>query len=313
MILVSIDANPAPPGAFVGSLKAADGTTLRYARFEPPPNRKGTVCVLQGRAEFIEKYFEVATELRARGFAVVTLDWRGQGLSDRKLKDPRKGHVSDFRDYDRDLDAFVKQVLLPDCPPPYYALAHSTGATILLRAAHRGRRWFERIVVTAPLIDVANLPSPRTAKFAARLMRGLGFGTSYIPRGGATAQGLQLFPGNLVTSDPVRYARNAAIIEAHPALGTGSPTIGWVNAAFRAMQELQSASVARNLRQPLLVVAAGQDRIVSSPAIERFALRLRTGAQVVIPGAMHEILMERDVYRAQFWAAFDAFVPGSGA
>jgi lysophospholipase len=31
----------------------------------------------------------------------------------------------------------------------------------------------------------------------------------------------------------------------------------------------------------------------------------------VIPGARHEILMERDAIRAQFWAAFDAFIPGS--
>jgi lysophospholipase len=31
----------------------------------------------------------------------------------------------------------------------------------------------------------------------------------------------------------------------------------------------------------------------------------------VIPGARHEILMERDVIREEFWAAFDAFIPGS--
>jgi alpha-beta hydrolase superfamily lysophospholipase len=38
---------------------------------------------------------------------------------------------------------------------------------------------------------------------------------------------------------------------------------------------------------------------------------LRAGALVTIPGARHEMMMERDVYRSQFWAAFDAFVPGS--
>ena len=58
---------------------------LRFARFAPPPGRKGTVCVFPGRAEFIEKYFEVVRDLRARGFAVATIDWRGQGLSDRAL------------------------------------------------------------------------------------------------------------------------------------------------------------------------------------------------------------------------------------
>ena len=32
---------------------------------------------------------------------------------------------------------------------------------------------------------------------------------------------------------------------------------------------------------------------------------------IVIPGARHEILMEREAIREQFWAAFDAFIPGS--
>ena len=36
------------------------------------------------------------------------------------------------------------------------------------------------------------------------------------------------------------------------------------------------------------------------------------GALVTIDGARHEIMMERDIYRAQLWGAFDAFVPGSG-
>ena len=31
----------------------------------------------------------------------------------------------------------------------------------------------------------------------------------------------------------------------------------------------------------------------------------------MIAGAKHEILQEQDRYRAQFWAAFDAFVPGT--
>ena len=108
MTLVSIPANPVPEGAITGTVQTSDGRALRFARFPPPPGRKGTVCLFQGRAEFIEKYFEVVRDLQARGFAVATLDWRGQGLSDRALSDRRKGHVKDFSEYDRDLDAFMK-------------------------------------------------------------------------------------------------------------------------------------------------------------------------------------------------------------
>ena len=61
----------------------------------------------------------------------------------------------------------------------------------------------------------------------------------------------------------------------------------------------------------MLIVAAGRDRLVSTPAIETFAIHLRAGSHVVIPGAEHEIMMEQDQMRSQFWAAFDAFVPGT--
>src|ERR1700679_2512315 len=137
MKLVSIPANPVPDNFVTGALKTPDGVTLRFARWLPPAGRRGTVCIFQGRSEWIEKYFETVRDLRARGFAVASLDWRGQGLSDRALKDRRKGYVRNFADYDLDLETFMREVVLPDCPPPIFAIGHSTGATVLIRAAHR--------------------------------------------------------------------------------------------------------------------------------------------------------------------------------
>jgi lysophospholipase len=55
MQLISIPANPIPDDVVVGAIKTPDGVSLRFARFAPPPGRKGTVCVFPGRAEFIEK------------------------------------------------------------------------------------------------------------------------------------------------------------------------------------------------------------------------------------------------------------------
>src|SRR5882757_746346 len=103
MTLVSIPANPVPEDVVTGNLKTPDGVSLRTVRWAPPPGRKGTVCLFQGRAEFIEKYFETVRDLHARGFAVATLDWRGQGLSERALSDHRKGYVENFSQYDTDL------------------------------------------------------------------------------------------------------------------------------------------------------------------------------------------------------------------
>src|SRR5262245_27535708 len=171
MTLVSIPANPVPDGAVTGTLKTPDGVSIRFARFAPPPGRKGTVCLFQGRAEFIEKYFETVRDLRARGFAVATLDWRGQGLSERMLSNPRKGYVGSFAEYDIDLHTFINEVVLPDCPPPIFALAHSMGATVLLRAARQGHRWFDRMVLLAPLIGLPGLRRSAFTRITVKTMR----------------------------------------------------------------------------------------------------------------------------------------------
>jgi lysophospholipase len=286
--------------------------TLRFARWAPPAGRKGTVCLFPGRAEFIEKYFETVRDLRARGFAVAMIDWRGQGLSERALSNPLRGYVRSFDEYSTDVATFVQEVVLPDCPPPVFALAHSMGASILLRAAYEGHRWFDRMVLLAPMIGLpGTVRRSLPTRLTVRAMRLLGLGGAYVPGGDASVMMQRPFLGNLLTSDPVRYARNMAVLEAEPRLAIGWPTVGWADAAFKVMKELSDPSYASKIRQPILIIAAGQDAIVSTPAIDNFAMRLRAGSRLIVPGARHELLQEQDRFRMQVLAAFDAFVPGT--
>ena len=311
MTLVSIPANPVPENATAGTIKTPDGAELRFARWAPPSGRKGTVCVFTGRSEMIEKYFETVRDLRDRGFAVAIIDWRGQGHSSRRLRDSRKGYVRSFSDYELDVETFVTQVVLPDCPPPYFALAHSMGGTVLLRLAHAGKRWFDRVVLSAPMIDLPGNRTALPARLLLRVMRIAGQGGRTVPGGSDEISGLAPFVNNPLTSDPVRYARNAAIIEEDPTLGIASPTVAWADAAFSAMMTFRGMTYPSQIRQPILMLAASSDTVVSTAAIEEFAYHLRAGSHLVIAGAKHEILQEQDRYRAQFWAAFDAFVPGT--
>lgn len=309
--LVSIPANPVPEDAVSGTIKTPDGAELRFARWAPPAGRKGTVCVFTGRGEQIEKYFETVRDLRDRGFAVAALDWRGQGHSSRRLRDPRKGYVRDFADYEADVEAFVQQVVLPDCPPPYFALAHSMGGAVMLRVAHSGKRWFDRIVLSAPMIDLPGRTTSLPVRLLVRALRMMGRGGNYVPGGNDVITGTTPFINNQLTSDPVRYARNAAIIDDDPTLGIASPTVAWADTAFKAMVGFRALNYPSQIRQPILMMAASHDTVVSTAAIEEFAYHLRGGSHLVIAGAKHEILQEQDRYRAQFWAAFDAFVPGT--
>ena len=311
MELVFTPDNPAPPGPVASTIRASDGMAIRVARWHPSGPSRGTVLVCQGRAEFIEKYFEVARELLERDLTVVVFDWRGQGLSGRELDNSRKGHIDDFLLYERDLEALAAQVLEPFCPKPWFALGHSMGGAILLSQSRAGRSPFERLVLCAPLIDIHGLRRPRAARFLVEALDIVGLGGMFAPGGGATAAITRDFKTNILTSDEARYRRMANVVAASPAVGLGAPTIGWINAAFRCLRQFEDPEFAPRTPTPTLVIAAGDERLVSLPAIERFATRLKAGRLIVIPHARHEILMERDVFREQFWAAFDAFVPGA--
>ena len=305
--------NPVPPGARLVPVETADGVPLRAATWRPTTRTvKGTVCLLQGRAEFIEKYFETVSDLRARGFCVVAFDWRGQGDSGRQVGDARKGHVRRFDDYRLDLLAVAEQVLVPTMPEPHFALAHSMGGAVALTGAAEGWLPFRRLVVLAPMLGIRMVRWPAGASVLARALHGLGLGRLYIPFGKPTSIATKPFAGNRLSTDPARYARNAEAARAIGAGAVGDPTIAWLAAAFRAMRRLALPATIRRIRTPCLIVAAGADPVCSTPATERFAARLKTGHLIVLPGARHEILTECDAVRADFWAAFDAFVPGHG-
>lgn len=300
----------APAGAVVARIEARDGIKLRTARWSCGEGARGTVAILQGRAEFIEKYCEVVGELLDRRFDVVVLDWRGQGLSQRLLRNRNKGHVGHFRAYQHDLDALREEVLEPFCPRPWFGLGHSMGGAILLDQARAGRSPFERLVLTTPMIALYGLRLPRSTRGLARGLTMLGFGRAFIPGGSGRSYMLRGFAGNVLTSDPGRYARTAAFVEAIPDVAIGDPTIRWVREAFRLMRRFEDPDFPMAIETPTLIVAAGRDQVTETASIERFASRLKCGRCITLPGAEHEILMEHPIFRERFWAAFDAFVPG---
>jgi lysophospholipase len=305
-------ANPEPKGTVVMDVMTADGVRLRAARWRTTARVcKGTICLATGRGEFIEKYFEVIGELRRRGFAVVAFDWRGQGGSERSLPNPRKGDIRDFSEYQRDLAAITSHILVPLMPRPWFGLTHSMGGAIYLSAAHDGTAPFARMVLSAPMIDLVVSEGKSWPRALALFLRAIGLGRDFLPGGGETSAMTKPFADNMLTSDPVRYARNAEAAAQVALLAIGDPTVRWVDAALRVIRSFKAPRYPLELRMPMLVIAAGADRLVSTPATGRFCARMKGGHAIVIPSARHEILMERDDIRDAFWAAFDAFIPGT--
>jgi lysophospholipase len=312
MNLFSLPINPAPNGAEIIQFYGYDGLKLRAARWKPTRGPvRGTMCLFPGRGETIEKYFEVIADLRRRGFAVAIMDWRGQGGSGRKLSNPRKGHVMAFTEYDRDLARFMADVVQPALPAPYIAMGHSLGGNILLRNAQDESSPFARMILVSPMIEIhQNLLTTTTAKARAYTESACaaGFATSYVRGGNDTPEEMKPFEETVLTYDPVRYSRNRAIVEQAPDLAIGSATIGWLRAALRSCSLLQRPAYPKLVTVPMLVFAAANDRVVSAKAIETFAVQLKVGGHILMPGSRHEILQESDLVRERFWAAFDAYM-----
>lgn len=304
--------NPVPPGGTLVAVGTRDDCTLRAAHWPTTARTvRGTVCLLQGRAEFIEKYYETIQELRGRGFHVVAFDWRGQGESDRRIDDPHKGHVARFDDYRLDLRAVAETILVPSMPGPHVCLAHSMGACVALIGALDGWLPFARIVALAPMLSIRMVRWPGGASALARALHRLGLGRRYVLFGGPVSIVTKPYPGNRLSRDPARYARNAAAARQVGAGAVGDPTITWLAEAFRAMARLADPGAPARIGVPTLIVAPGADPVCGTPEAERFASRVKAGHVLVLPDARHEILSERDAIRQDFWAAFDAFVPGS--
>jgi lysophospholipase len=293
-------------------IAAKSGAALRIATF---PARlatdRGRVCVLlNGQTEFIEKYFEVIDELRGRGFAVATMDWRGQGGSMRTLNNPMKVHVTDFKEYDDDLTSLLDEVVKPLSNRPLVGLAHSMGAHNLLRGLHARPDAFACAVLSAPMIAVSTRGQPSwLARAVAASMSARRAWSADFVWGMARRDPLKLtFADQVVTSDANRFRRTQGLLEKNPEIRLAGPTWSWLEAAFRSMREVRARAYAKAIVTPVLIAGAGHDRICLTPAAKTYAARLPHGSYVEIKNAEHEILMEQDGIRARFWQAFDAFV-----
>ena len=306
-----------PPGETIDTFETDDGARLRYAVW--PADRAeggGTVLVLPGRTEFIEKYYETVADLRDRGYAVAVLDWRNQGLSHRPLANRHKHYLTDFRRLAADLAAVVDRLRAMALPAPLSVLAHSMGSHCTLRylrdvqdhGDHPGR--IARAVLCAPMVGIHFGAVP--AGVARALAWGgvaVGGGRCYVPGQGDYGA---FFKGpkwrDHLTSDPDRFEDEHWHIARNPDLALGGITLHWLKAAFQSMDRLAAPGYAEAITTPVLVVQCGADVVVDNAAMTAFTARLAHGQMIRIDGARHEILKERDVFRAQFWKAFDRFM-----
>lgn len=272
----------------------------------PAANPKASLFLMAGRSEFMEKYFEVITDLHARGFNVVSMDWRGQGLSGRALPDPQKGHVASFDLFVDDIDLMTEELLRPRYQGPYFLMTHSMGGLPTLQMLARGDDRFKAAVLCAPMTQLFDDTAKRASvRMLCNLATTIGLGRQSIP--GVKEHSLD-FEGNNLTSDKARHTRFRLLQEAEPKAILREPTYGWLKAAHDAIDEIHKPDHFKGLKTPVRIISAEKDELVSSADHQWLAEQSSLIDCVTIDGALHEILMEQDHLRAAYWQAFDEFV-----
>ena len=291
-----------PPEGAAAWVTATDGTRLRVATWpRAGTDTNGTVLIFPGRTEYCEKYSDAARHLAARGYASAAIDWRGQGLSPRAGRDRMLGHVGDFADFQRDVDAFLAHCAAVELPRPWHLLAHSMGGPIGLRALHR-RGEFSRAVFSAPMWGLLLPPGRLLLGWSvSTLAHATGLGRRPAPGSGKIADPAGApFDGNLLTNDAEMFGWMKRQITAHPDLALGGPSLSWVRGALREMHAL-AREAAPDV--PCLTILGTEEAIVSADAIHVRMGSWRDGRLEMVEGARHEAFMEDTATRARLYDA----------
>lgn len=283
-------------------IRAEDGVRLRAAAWpRDGGGDKGTVLLFSGRTEYIEKYTFAAPVLAGRGYACLSVDWRGQGLADRPLGDRNTGHVGHFREYQRDVRALLKLAKALDMPRPYYLIAHSMGGAIGLRALYEGVP-VAAACFSAPMwgIHIAPVTKP-VARVLAAASKYIGMAHRYAPGTGPVTYVAEApYEDNVLTTDPDMWALMQRQVTAHPDLALGGPSLQWLHAA---LSECRSLRLRPAPVTPAVTFLGSNERVVDAGAVVRRMQDWTDGRLERVEGAEHEVIMETPDRRARFFDA----------
>ena len=294
-----------------GVLTTSDNIALHY-QMHLTPNARHAVVISAGRVEMAVKYAELSFELVEAGYSVFIADHRGQGLSQRQLKNPHKGFVRSFEDYQSDLAQFVNQIVLPAGHQYHIAIGHSMGCAILGGYLQQYQHPFHAAILASPMFGIytglvpASIAEP-IALAVVRLNRLCSNTPWYFP--GQSDYREKAFDANPLTGSKERYQWLQQLYREQPDSQLGGVTTDWIQAAIAAMHSIKKRAL--TWQTPVLLLQAAQDKVVSNFAQQQWFQRLPDKLyhhKEIIADAHHEMFMETDAIRAQVFQYINQFL-----
>ncbi len=290
------------------SFTSDQGKKIRYGHAEPDGEKKGTVIITTGYADFMESYYETVHEYLDRGYAVWMMDWAGQGGSEKKRDDATKAQL--LTDHVADLHKFRNEIAEVADDKPVFLSTHSMGGQIALRYVMDHEKDFDFAILAAPLVDFHLKGVARgvlEAAFKAAVDLGLGNHTIGGGRKGITRQ-ILAERRKLRKEDPVRMDLHRTFFMMNQQLRAEDPTFGLIDSLLESTSRLKQEEVLQGIKTHILFGIAGNDDVVDNDSIHHAVEHIPNAVFGVIDGATHDLWHERQSLRLEWWAIVDGFL-----
>ena len=271
---------------------------------------KAAVVMLHGYTESAEKLREITWYFVNSGMSVFAMDHRGHGKSVREVEDTSITHVERFSQYLDDLEQFMDNVVRPRMgDAPVYVYGHSMGGAIAAFALIEHPEWFDRAVLTAPMIAPVTKPLPRrAAKWLGGLFCLMGKGKERAFVGQPFDPAREKFETSCATSR-ARHAYYQEKRNTRPELQNCSPTHGWIREGAAVTEPLLRR--AGTIKTPLLLCQAIQELVVVNRDQERFVARAADARLMKFDGK-HELFLSGDAVMSEYVNAVIGFMKEEG-
>lgn len=265
---------------------------LAYRHFTQPQKAKKLVVLVNGRAENILKWTEVAYDFYQQGYDVLAFDHRGQGYSQRLLKNREKGYIDEFHFYADDMAKIIEKATALSDYNEQFLVAHSLGGLISSFYLANYDHYIKRAILSAPLFEMP-LQQPIRDELIINVMMLFGQGERYVF--GKTAYKPADLDNNELSFCRTRMKWMNRINRKYPELHLGGPTFRWAHLCLQATKKLPQ--ILPRIEIPVLILQAEKEKIVSNKTLEKLTALLPQGKVDTIANAKHEILFEQDALR----------------
>ncbi|HHF6266773.1 TPA: alpha/beta fold hydrolase [Haemophilus influenzae] len=266
---------------------------LAYRHLIQPESAVRKLMILvNGRAENMLKWSELAYDFYHQGYDVLLFDHRGQGYSQRII--PQKGHLDEFRFYTDDMAKIIEKATALFNYSTQHLLAHSMGALISTYYLANCDHHINKAVLSSPFYGIL-LKHPIRDELIITLMNILGQGERYVFGKGPYQQAHLEY--NELTFCKTRMKWMNRVNRKNPAINLGGPTFRWVHLCLNAIKRLPK--VIPKIEIPILILQAEKEKIVDNNNLEKLTALFPNAQCKVVFNAKHEILFEQDKLRKE--------------